>query len=1298
MSKKLLMSAGDAEFGGPIIYETVSGTDITPAPSDPNRVLVYDKTVYLEEFFGGQSVVNDLLATIGSENPDGTYTYKIKATSVKNPNKSKTVTIKLDINIVGGSRFYWDDTSSRYYIEKSWDFIRISDTSQLSVQNNPINTAQKLFGWIDTRYDIQHNNFAYAGPSNTVSNWTIYGYNNLASYDPYPKAVTGFLGNGTWGPGIYVKGVTTLDVMETYLQSNPPAEMVMKLVSSAVKQFPTDITEKIKLPQFDGGTTYSMIPSIGEFTSSLSVSIPTMETKYLPKTELFTGTTVTPVPQDPNFVINEDKGVYLNAFEGAHVVKSVGDYINDIYTLGERLDENRFKYTVTATSADGTKTKDVTFELDYQMPGIAKGAGGVVANNLPVNKMFWNEELHCYDINLSDEYLCWYGIDNTFDEWTATYYNSTYSKNQTLYYWGKYIPEGQFNSLKEYGVGDRDPQVAASFMPCSPKSSVYYPTTTSTRPNQNEPYIGIQYTGKNTKEAMNEFLATFEYAPIEIIYRRLTTKVVHTNIKKKIKLPYFGEGTVYTMKKVSNSVTISPNIEIGIPLKYDFKIAYRIFDGRDIKLKNMEGRIIRNELPAYLEEVRGNSSIVVSEDYVNNQLVRTETIKLLGTPTPRGWYSYNIYKTNDRGKTEMINFELPEMLCWWPGGNSSRPTAELSFECPSQDDILYWDAPNKCYRIKRRTEYYFANSAYSDIEFLPYEYTTEDIGPGAWEFCTEGVPNNKNQFGSSSYSDINTNYISRAFNNAYSTSSNAHSWGVVFPILYGSNSAGAYPSSNYSYNVFGIYTTAKTLDDLNVFLANRPFHLITAAYYPNKSKNKPYPIRNTNVTKPVEIDLSNDDVNKGVNLKVMNGDIDARFKIAVPVTYTEIDVPTPTYDLGAPKDFNGSNVYVNTNIQLFNQAKDFTILLDYQHKTSDSTYVANDRTILHCRYENTGTSYKQCGLAVETTTAPQARIRCATDYSGEVLASPYTLNMYQSKNPDSVFNTPLYRYRTVIVYKAGLPYKVIQAGDGDIIQEYELYKNVPPFRAHTRPLYLGCQNSTSNSRSRYFAGRINECKVWDGVALTDGQILKILGDGPYPKESFTVSNKKFTGNQTSQVADNQLDTRVTIFDYGFTDVDFTIFLEFDKGTGGSSTPRVLCCSDTTSGYEFLSVHSEDSRKTFNIRAYNSGDSKYYELLKKPLPSVKDHYKFFICYRAGMIDSVIDYSTGVPVRLELADTLPTAPPSLSLKYYNVLLGAAPFSSLTDTRYVWGGTIKHCKIWKGKLLSSYDMDYVINNILK
>lgn len=1331
------MAASD-EYKGPIVYETLSGTDIQAKPSNDNYSILEDEPLYFEGCAGSIQFNGGSMPTfLGNEVEPGIYEYYILQKSVINPEKTSITSFRINQQLVSWTdtwrdRLYWDDEEGCYMIEKNANFVRVDGTDSSAFKElNVSYTRIEVDGCPNSMDD-------YVAPY-VRSNWTVAPRKTAVDNDWRAIVGTGWTANeivcfmnfGYYQPDEVILSVFINNPLNATFPAHNQVSNGSLSTSGAipvegVRVERTGLKKKIKLKQYKGGTIYSMVSAEQALKSSVTISIPTMETKYVPRTEIFEGTSIT--INDPNYKVTD---VYFEGLDSiqAYIGNKIGS--NEEYELKGAyeefdklfdLEDDTFVYKIKTTSADGLLTKYTDIVLPDAMLHFSDsdwtGYDKDPANPFPHSYTSWSEEHQTYMCYTNTEFLYLDNIDTfkygQFTKTTATQYlqwverpawkspclphlhvvkpqhevQNNYEENPwggfanldtcEPYYMGAYVQ----NPIAMIAIDNN--QTGAEQFRCM---KIVFKNDTDT-PTTDEGWYG-------TRDRVNEFLSKY---PIEMLLHRInpgTLTAISSGYKKKIKLPYFGAGTTYTLERYNeiSGNTVKANIKISVDLKYDFKIAYRIFDGRDIKLKNMEGRIIRNEQPVYLEEVRGNSELKAIEEFIDNQYVRTETIKLLGTLTPRGWYSYNIYKTNASGKTETINFELPEMLCWWPGPNSSRPTAEVSFECPSQDDILYWDAPNKCYKIKRRTGYYFANSAYSDIEFLPYVYKNENIGPGAWEFYTEGIPNDKSQFGSSSYADINTNYIPCTFHNVYSTY--AHSWGAVFPVIYDSNSTGAYPSMRFPDNVFGIYTTATTLDELNVFLANRPFHLITAAYYQNRSRNNPYPIRNTNITKPVKIDISNDDVTKGVNLKVMNGDIDARFKIAVPVTYTEIDVPTPTYDLGAPKDFNGTNVYVNTNIQLFNQAKDFTILLDYQHKTSDAIYVANDRTILHCRYENTGTSYRQCGLAVETTTAPEARIRCATDYSGEVLASPYTLNMYQLKNPDSVFNELLYRYRTVIVYKAGLPYKVIQAGDGEIIQEYELYMNVPPFRAHTRPLYLGCQNSTSDARSRYFAGRINECKVWDGVALTDGQILKILGDGPYPKESFTVSNKTFAGNQTSQVADNQLDTGVTIFDPGFTDVDFTIFLEFDKGTGGSSTPRVLCCTDATNGYETLSVHSEDSRETFNIRAFNGS---YYELLKNPLPSVNDHYKFFICYRAGMVDSVIDYSTGVPVRLELADTLPTSPPSPSSTFYNVLLGASPFSSLTDTRYVWGGTIKHCKIWKHKLLSSYDMDYVVNNILK
>ena len=1295
MSKKLLMNKTGDDYKGPMIYETVAITNAQAVPSDSNYSLLEGEPVYFNGCYGS-TVFNgyDEPFVLGDLNPDGTYTYNIKQTSVANPEISSMTTFVLEhqlsyYNSTYRDHLYWSDEDGRYMIVKNVEdatYVGTTPDAQFEDYTSQLYSGGTLVGLPSKGYpngDGTHQAI-YRDPT-ARSNWRVTNGNSAMNQRIY--AVVGdeyattdklvvCLYNYTANEKPSIERLKALFANYPLYATFPSYHRYGSVTEAPT--YATNIAKKIKLKSYKGGTKYSMVDTGGN-VREIYVDIPIMETKYVPCTKTFEGTDVT-LDIGDNYMVDPDGKIYLEWFQAESQSADI-----DWDLLGAVTPDYQYEYQVVVKSADGKQQTIVPFILDYQVMKYRIGT-----RTTPTVQ--WDESKKCYTYTTTHNYVYIDTLDHPLLGSALEYTTKTNKNYDAIAYKFDNVPYMDNSSTGDETAGaDVEGYVNQKYTNnCGHYYLGYYAGYNQVFYHKSYP-LGFSVAVRSTKTGENGVWldrnaaeAQLKQYPIELVYSyagyETNPITVDTILKKKVELPNFGPGTTYSLQRTGASGnTVKAPIRITVPVKYNFRLEYKIIDGRDILVKSTKRMVVRPDKPAYIMQVRGDSNL--SYDTSSN----TETIQLLGNRMPDGSYEYYI-RQNFNGKETIVNkFQLPYMLTFCTiNGAGTRP--ESSFESPPQQSILYWDPVSKSYKVEMRSMYYYADTAYGDIDFAAYRDSSYSIGEGAWEFLVDGKPTYNFSAGQSP--DAWSNYIRRSFEYAYNTD---HEIGTVFPILRKSS----FPSTHD--NVMGIYTTAADFEALDAYLKNNPFHLIMMPYWRYTNGWKDVPRRDTGITKPVPIKITDVVASKGATYSISNDGLSARFKMAVPVTYLDVDLPTPDYTLPEPLECNGSNKYINTGLKLFDTAKDFTILLDYQHYCAGGTYVANDRVILHCRYESTNTSYRRCGLAVETGTAPQAHVRGATDYltNGDILGTDKYLLEKQSREMDTALSLSNTRYRIVIVYKAGLPHRVIQVDENNILYDYPLYKDIPAFRSHARPLYLGCQNSTSNARSKYFAGRINECKVWNGVALDDDQILRAIGDGPYPEPNYKISNCVCSSN-------NRVNTGMKLFDIY---KDSTIAIKFtSKSTTIGAFGEVLSvgCGDNNSFA--LRIYYTKSTKTYTIEHSGGGLTDYRNILadNATLPVGADgNICIFIVYRMGRPISIVDYSTGEAVYLPLND-VKNFTNAFATSQYAVTLGyrqqTATDSAASRTSSVWDGTIHNCMIWNGRMLNESQIDNVYKRLLK
>lgn len=426
--------------------------------------------------------------------------------------------------------------------------------------------------------------------------------------------------------------------------------------------------------------------------------------------------------------------------------------------------------------------------------------------------------------------------------------------------------------------------------------------------------------------------------------------------------------------------------------------------------------------------------------------------------------------------------------------------------------------------------------------------------------------------------------------------------------------------------------------------------------------------------------------------------------LSTPFVKDYIDIPAPDYTLKNKVFSNSSSTVVTTSIKLFDTLKDFTVLLDFDHNAG-TTIAANDGDcVFHCRYES-GSRY---GLAIRWWSSMTVWMidGPTTDNSGNILWNPEYI--HYDKTTGST------RSRTLIRYKGGYPDRIVnlKVNPDTGKPDYRLYTDYTTYAqakgswsaisTHTRPVYIGCYANTSGSKSKYFSGTIYDCRIWNGYALTDNEILHLYEEY-IPEPTYEVSNIIFKSS-SSTVTDapvsgstyRKVNTKLQLYDQRR---NYVIALDF-TGTPSSSYSsyeqmeyayaRLFDGADgdsSASGY--LSVRNErecmdfflyQSRWNYPIKADGYTNSSY-DNFYGVVHNTNYRVAMVICVEDGLVARAIEYRNGVvyelPITRGAASTTYTWVPSTN----TATLGGGNDSG---TNRSVDGTLHVCKIWKDETM--------------
>lgn len=168
------------------------------------------------------------------------------------------------------------------------------------------------------------------------------------------------------------------------------------------------------------------------------------------------------------------------------------------------------------------------------------------------------------------------------------------------------------------------------------------------------------------------------------------------------------------------------------------------------------------------------------------------------------------------------------------------------------------------------------------------------------------------------------------------------------------------------------------------------------------------------------------------------------------------------YTLAEPKTFNGSSDYIDTGVQLFDTAKDFTIICE-----AEFSKLASNICLFHCM--NEASPYP--GLAIDGNSG----VRLC--YTGSASITSYISN----KNDVSAL---------AIRYVDGVMNAIrYRNASGDIVTH--AVSGTPTYTKVTQNLLLGAYQEISGTKGRFFNGTISRFDVYP-IALSDEQIEALL--------------------------------------------------------------------------------------------------------------------------------------------------------------------------------------------------------------
>lgn len=171
------------------------------------------------------------------------------------------------------------------------------------------------------------------------------------------------------------------------------------------------------------------------------------------------------------------------------------------------------------------------------------------------------------------------------------------------------------------------------------------------------------------------------------------------------------------------------------------------------------------------------------------------------------------------------------------------------------------------------------------------------------------------------------------------------------------------------------------------------------------------------------------------------------------------------YSLGTPTTFNGTSDFIDTQIKLMNVDSDFTVIF-----TATNGSVNSLAPIFHCMTESSGYP----GLA------------CQASGGFYGIGGIYnSLSMTECPSTSGTTN------KIVIRHTLGtLNYIVDSATDGT--RKAQTVLSNTAFRSSDKNLLIGCYQTTSGTKGRYWNGTVNDFTIY-GSVLSDDDVDEYLG-------------------------------------------------------------------------------------------------------------------------------------------------------------------------------------------------------------
>lgn len=1222
---------------------------------------------------------NDVYSIGEYDEESGKYVYELYSSSVRDPKKIKTVQFSLDRLLTrvdrgadyGGvyaDRIYWDEQAKEYMLEIKTRYDIFTETNSTAADWDYIQ-YYILYKKLPTTLSIDGGGTPLVVANRPFTKKSSLVYNSgVGVYETSGNALYSDPNN----PGniYFVTSEQFIGSDSYYLPYIKKHLHIVYAVESTI--VPTGIKKQMKLPLFEGGTNFGIkhvnktysntTPQEATVTLYGGVTLDVKCTDAIVY-ESFEGESITPSFSSDTHVFCEDEPIYLEEVNGIHSkvrrdnVTTATFIVNDVYTLGVPTNDGKYEYTVTATSADGLKSKDTKFSIDYQL--IFYGEK---------NRMYWNDALGCYDVYMHSGYEY---VTNV-DDWSITTYD-----DYTIF--TKQTDDGNV----AYGGGNSNAVYADGSLNAGSRNSLsaYYYMITNGGFDDGT-VLGLSFRGIHDYDAANDIIA--ENGPIHIYYEYNTPKTYHTNIKKKIKLPWFGEGTTYTL----TNGDIASTFKVGLPTKYEHKIAYKEYTSLEMHDKTDMTTTIQptiKDLDVY--------DICYSYDSYIDTIINPVRLHDGGgydvaIDNGDGTYSYNIEATSrtinpDTGGAIITSLftqeiKLPYYIDAW-------------FQSTTYNgrDRFYWDDNAGQYMLEKNSMRVVIDSAYGDVEFKPFSYSSYNLNKGnCWEFALpDGCDAALINVGYSSPCRLNTNYQWSNMTVAYIYDDD----GVIFHPDYHS-------TFEDDKSLVFHYQYATTLDLLDQQLKTKPLILILPIPEPitiatGIKKKITLPFTQSMCEVGVQVTMKNTN-SAGTIINSAEALTNGIITIKVPVEYKTIEVPEPTYQLPAKTVLSGSSSggYINTNVKLFDTAKDSTVIIDFQNVNANGSFTPdNGDIVFHCRYESSSYKYRGFALVYENTYNSWRMMGDTTYNSGN-------LGSYSNACiSDSSRETYCWRYRYAFIFKAGILDRAINLSAESIssidipapavFYDEELFANKAAYGAYNNPAYIG-RKGTSNAN--YYQGTIHDCKIWDGVALTDAQI-QALYCRPYPKTSYAISN-------TAANTNNKIHTGVELFEVAR---DFTMAISFTPSYDTYIEDKaVLSCGVYGKNVHRLSIIYDEDLRGYTLMG--CGLTQNILGTDTLIPqSATGKIALLITYKNGEPSEIIDYSSGECKSLTIASGLTAySVPSISLP---LTIGYRQFSTSDtatnhDVCQVWDGTIHNCIIWKDKTLNKAEMEYVCKYILK